>query len=429
MLYLHYDLILIARRQADLARGVKVSAATINLLVKHNKWPTKAAMAAQMRELIPQYLVENGLPHAWAATTFDKAPPEGRGADHLELVPKTNRYPWRSHNHKPMPSSDTEGIDPSTNFFHREDQPMLRHYRLSPAARQHFKVLQDPFVGEMHDESDVFVTDDIRYVRAAMRQTAKHGGMLAVVAQSGGGKSTLRKDMNHWINNSGERVITIEPSVLGMEDTANKGRPLLAADITGDVIRTLSPSSTMNLSVSARANQMKNALKASAQVGNRHVLIIEEAHALSIPTLKHLKRFYELEDGFTKLLSILLIGQTELEKKLSENNPEVREVVQRCELVKLPPLDNHVEGYVRHKFQRVGLAFDDVFDRDVTETIRAVLRHTVIESHRGQREAREQSLCHPLAINNLLTLAMNEAVKIGAPKVSGALVAAAARGA
>lgn len=97
---------------------------------------------------------------------------------------------------------------------------------------------------------------------------------------------------------------------------------------------------------------MHNILKASAQVGQRHVLIIEEAHALAIPTLKHLKRFYELQDGFKKLLSIILIGQTELEKKLSEHNPEVREVVQRCELVKLPPLDNHVEGYLRHKLDR-----------------------------------------------------------------------------
>ncbi len=35
--------------------------------------------------------------------------------------------------------------------------------------------------------------------------------------------------------------------------------------------------------------------------GQRHVLIIEEAHDLSVHTLKYLKRFWELEDGFKKL--------------------------------------------------------------------------------------------------------------------------------
>ena len=46
--------------------------------------------------------------------------------------------------------------------------------------------------------------------------------------------------------------------------------------------------------------------------------------------LKFLKRFWELEDGFKKLLSILLIGQPELKNKLDERQHyEAREVI-RC---------------------------------------------------------------------------------------------------
>jgi type II secretory pathway predicted ATPase ExeA len=33
--------------------------------------------------------------------------------------------------------------------------------------------------------------------------------------------------------------------------------------------------------------------------------MIEEAHDLSIQTMKYLKRFWEMEDGFKKLLSIV----------------------------------------------------------------------------------------------------------------------------
>ncbi len=46
------------------------------------------------------------------------------------------------------------------------------------------------------------------------------------------------------------------------------------------------------------------------------LLVIEEAHGLPTATLKHLKRFFELEDGFKKLLGIVLIGQTELRMNL-----------------------------------------------------------------------------------------------------------------
>lgn len=303
---------------------------------------------------------------------------------------------------------------------------LLRHHSLSQQARQHFRVTRDPFINEMNEEADVFVTDDIRYVRSAMRQTAKHGGMLAVVAESGCGKSTLRQDLIDWVN-QGEPITVIEPYVIGMEDSQRKGQALKAADITGAVIRAVSPGTALRQQLQDRAAQMHNILKASAQVGRKHVLIIEEAHALAVPTLKHLKRFYELQDGFKKLLAIILIGQTELGNKLSEHNPEVREVVQRCELVRLPALDNHVEGYLRHKLSRVGMEYEAVFAPDVQEGIRTALRRTVTETQRGQRAAREQSLCYPLAINNLVTRAMNGAVKIGAPKVNAALIAAALR--
>ena len=74
-----------------------------------------------------------------------------------------------------------------------------------------------------------------------------------------------------------------------------------------------------------------------------------------------------------------------------------------------------------------GTDFDALFAPDVAEEIRNRLRHSVVDSHRGERRTQVKSLCHPLAINNLVSAALNEAVKIGAPKVTGALIAAAAK--
>ena len=411
MLNLRADLASVGRSAADCARHTGVSTATISLAINFNRWPKARVSGDELRERIRQYLTACGAAPETVSATFDEAPTEPRANAALRAMAQATTS-------GPQPGS-TQGEDP---FM------LLRHHSLSSAARQHFRVPRDPFINELNEDADVFITDDIRYVRSAMRQTAKHGGMLAVVAESGGGKSTLRQDLIDWIN-QGEPITVVEPYVIGMEDSERKGKALKAADITGAVIRTVSPGTPLRQVLQDRAAQMHSILRASAQVGRRHVLIIEEAHALAVPTLKHLKRFYELQDGFKKLLSIILIGQTELEHKLSEHNPEVREVVQRCEMVKLPPLDNHVEGYLRHKLGRAGLEFDAVFAPDAAEAIRATLRQSITETVRGQRQAREQSLCYPLAINNLVTRAMNEAVKIGAPKVNAALIQAALRGA
>ena len=59
--------------------------------------------------------------------------------------------------------------------------------------------------------------------------------------------------------------------------------------------------------------------------------------------------------GFTKLVSIIMIGQPELGVKLSERNADVREVVQRCERVTLTPVDHSRLGeFLTFRFDRVG---------------------------------------------------------------------------
>ncbi|MEO6933912.1 MAG: AAA family ATPase [Collimonas sp.] len=315
---------------------------------------------------------------------------------------------------------------PSTNEKESADM-LLRKHTLTADARRKFKIARDPFTDEMTCDADVFLSDDIRYVRATIRQTAKHGGMLAVIGESGAGKSTLRQDLIEWINVNHEPITVIEPYVLGLEDNDAKGKMLKSIDISASIITTIDPNAKPKRGGEARGHQMHDLLKASAQTGRRHVLIIEEAHGLPIPTLKHLKRFFELQDGFKKLLSIVLIGQTELGWKLSESNPEVREVVQRCETITLPPLDNHVEAYLRHKFARVDVNFDSLFDASAVNEIRHRLRHAEAEGGKGNRAVKTTSLCYPLAVNNLVAGAMNEAVKIGAPRITGELIAAAVR--
>ena len=407
-LNLHATLSALGQTQRALARHCRISPAAINQICKFDKWPKSLRVnETALRPLIVQFLQANGASTEQVLTAFDEL---------FEGV-----HPLCSSTAGALVSHGQQAT------IEEDILMLLRHQRLSGEARQHFRILRDPFVNEMRGGDDVYLSDDIRYVRASVRQTAQHGGMLAVTGESGSGKSTIRKDLREWINSCDEQIIVMEPFVICMSSDRN-ARPLLAADIVGAVIRNIAPSEPLRAGHERRSDQMHKVLRASAQVGNKHVLIIEEAHDLAVPTLKALKRFYEMEDGFKKLLSIVLVGQPELARKLSEKNPEVREVVQRCELVTLPPLNSNVADYLRHKFKRVDMDWATVVEPDAVDAIRTVLRRNVSETLGGKRVQHEQSLCYPLAVNNLLTRAMNQAVLIGSPKVDAALINAAIRG-
>lgn len=244
-----------------------------------------------------------------------------------------------------------------------------------------------------------------------------------MVGESGSGKSTLRRDLIDRINREGQRIVVIEPYVLGMEDTDTKGKTLKAGHIAEAILTAVAPLEAIKSSPEARFRQVHRVLRDSRRSGNQHVLVIEEAHGLPVPTLKHLKRFFELEDGFNKLLSIVLIGQSELRAKLSESDPNVREVVQRCEIVELPPLDTRLEEYLKFKFDRAGKPIVEVVDQGAIDAMRSRLTTTRMGlGRKGHGDSQAVSLLYPLAVNNLLTACMNLAADIGAPKVTAEVV-------
>jgi len=409
MLNLRADLTALGSSQSECARYVGVSGATISLAINFNRWPRARVSESELKQRIRQYLTSLGASPETVAATFDEAPAALRANAELQAMAQATHS------------------GPQTSQF-KDEEMLPRKHTITPDARDYFNLDRDPFNNEIRTVADFWMNDNIRRVRAAVRNVAQHGGMLAVIAESGAGKSTLRKDLAHWIKSQGQPVIVIEPYIFGMEDNARKGRPLRAEDITTAVISRLLPGAPIRTSDQRRKAQMHDALRASAEVGNRHILIIEEGHRLARETIRHFKGFYELDDGFTSLLSILIIGQTELDWKLGETELDVREVVQRMEKRYLDPIDNDVESYLRHKFKAVGADYDKVMAPDAAEAIVARLYVKSETRVRGQRTLGPRSQCHPLAINNIVSGAINLAHQGGEERVTGKLIAQVDRG-
>ncbi|WP_296871382.1 AAA family ATPase [Tibeticola sp.] len=378
--------------QRTLARQSGLSQTTVSRVAR-GLWPARGAAEVRQR-------VERVLRSTAAAAPAAPAPKEvGPGVlAHTEAAPA----PWAHANPE------------------QEDSMLLQHAALTQQAREHFGLPRNPFLDDVQTPEDVYQTPAIRYVRRALLDCALHHGFMAVVGESGAGKSTLARDLEERIFAEGRDIAVIRPFVLAMEENDSKGKTLKSSQIAEAVMRALDPTATVRSSPEARFAQVEAALKASARAGRRHLLLIEEAHCMPVATLKHLKRWVELTERMRRLIGVALIAQPELKERFAHAGPELREVAQRCELVELPPLDNEVEGYLRHKFARFDLAYEKVFAPDAADAIRARLVHVP----RGGNPARDaRSTCYPLVVNNLVSRAMNEAARVGYPVVDAQVIA------
>lgn len=389
--------------QSDFARAIGLSTAAACRLVKHGLLP--ARRAGDVRKRAVDYLKGRGVSMAHLRNLVLPAlaaPSKGVGPDELHLGGAVPESP---------------NANPATEP--KEESMLLRNETLTTTAKRHFKLMRSPFVDDIQSRADVFASAHSRYVRAALMDAATNHGFLALTGESGSGKSTLREDLEERIREERKPIIVIKPYVLAMEPNDTRGKPMKAGQIAESIARTLAPNIQLKSSPDARYRQVHELLKASRAAGYSHMLMIEEAHRMPLPTLKHLKNFMELKDGLRRLLGVCLVGQPELQLLLSEQNPEVREIVQRCEQIVMEPLDNDLEGYLAHKLDRAGARLADLFEADALDAIRARL----ISMPRGGRASDAVSMCYPLVVNNLVCRALNAAAVVGFAKVDAQVIA------
>lgn len=364
--------------QRILATALNVSPATVNNIIGKNQWPKTPTKSELVSKLTP-FLLSKGVSKTQLDAVFTPA--------------------------KQSPVKEEEAM-------------LLRKQTLSQHAKKHFSLFANPFTSDIQSVDELYLSRDINYVRTAIYDTAKVGGFTAVIGESGAGKSTLREEFLDRIEREKLSIITISPSVLFAEDNDTKGKTLKSAHIAEAIVNTLAPLENVKQSSEARTRQITRLLTESHRAGNRHMLIIEEAHSLPLPTLKHLKRFHEIKLGFTPLLSILLIGQNELGLKLSEHSQEVREVAQRCVIVTLDPLtQTGLTDYLNHRIKPTGRKLSDIIDESGVTAIASRLTATPVRKGQISR-----SLLYPLAVGNLITGAMNTAAELGVPVITADVV-------
>ncbi|MBO1856827.1 AAA family ATPase [Burkholderia cenocepacia] len=369
----------------EIARKCDRSRSALSLLVNHGVWPATLARELLMDRVMTA-LIKLGVPVHVAEMAFEEV-----------AEPRANATP-------PMSPSQPE--------IEKEDAHMLiRKISLAPNTLEFFQIERDPFMPPT-TRGEAFMGRALRVGYEHMLAKARYGGFLALIGESGAGKTTLKDLLIEELHARAE-VVVIEPCVIGMEENDSTGKTLKATHIADAILREVAPFEKPKRSLEARNVQIREAMARGMKDNpkRRYLLLIEEAHRLPVPTLRHLKGFYELKAGGRQLLSILLLGQPELARRLSPLDMEIREVWQRCEIVRLEPLGKQLPDYLKHRLGKLASTF-------VPDALDALSARLTVSNQ-------QRSFLYPLAVDNWSAAAMNLAAKVGAKQITAETIDAA----
>ena len=290
-----------------------------------------------------------------------------------------------------------------TKIFHAIDNDhfvneALELMQMDTDVMKLFGLRRNPFQNDVEDEADVFQHKGLETVAQAIRDAIQERGFLAVVGESGAGKTTIWDGIVSQFMGD-DSLIICRPMLKDKEKLSPDH--LCRALIYG----LLGEEAKVKGNAEDRGRQLSAALRDLRNGGEdrKAVLVVDDAHFASRSVLRQLKTFYEEKVGRYRLLTIILVGLPELKGELSR----FPEIGNRIRLVNVPPVP--VEAYLKHKLVRAGSSLEKIFDPSGLSAF--------IERF---RQPRKSAMGYPLIINRTCIWAMTKAYQLGG--VAGARV-------
>jgi N-acetylmuramoyl-L-alanine amidase len=220
-------------------------------------------------------------------------------------------------------------------------------------------------------------------------------GFLALIAEPGMGKTTLLYQVLEGLRDRA-RAAYLFQTQCNSREFFQYLLSELGVDSTG-------------MGLVAMHNKLNEMLFAEMLAGRRFVLIVDEAQNLDDSVLETIRLLSNFETSHTKLLQIVLAGQSQLGEKLRQK--QLAQLLQRITVVKhLEALSlEETAGYIRHRLKVAGHCGEALFEPEAVALIA------------------ERSQGIPRNINKICFDALLEAHAQGRPTVSRDIVEEANR--
>ncbi|MGB8440858.1 MAG: N-acetylmuramoyl-L-alanine amidase [Candidatus Acidiferrales bacterium] len=208
-------------------------------------------------------------------------------------------------------------------------------------------------------------------------------GFLALIAEPGMGKTTLLYQVLEGLRDKARAAYLFQTQCNSREFFQ-----YLLSELGVD---------SMGMGLVAMHNKLNEMLFAEMLAGKRFVLIVDEAQNLDNSVLETVRLLSNFETSHTKLLQIVLAGQSQLEEKLRQK--QLAQLLQRITVVKhLEALSlEETAGYIRHRLKVAGHCGEALFEPEavalvaersqgIPRNINNICFHALLEAHaQGRR--------------------------------------------
>ncbi len=258
---------------------------------------------------------------------------------------------------------------------------------------EHFHLQEFPF-RLTTDEDFFFLSRGHARAKAYMNYTlVSKDGFVVITGEIGAGKTTL---LHKLISEMKDNIILAHIDQTQLDET--------------EFLQAVCSAYGLEIAGAGKVeliNRLRKFLLRMAQSDRRVVLAVDEAQSLGYGVLEEIRQLSGIESNKNKLMSVMLLGQPELDRVIS--SPQMEQLAQRVRLrLHLGPMtEEESREYIMHRLTVAGARNAELFEEDA---------YAVIQKFAGGIPRLINSLCDMA----LLTAFVEERYRISADAVETA---------